>query len=141
MVMAVTGVFIGGPANMISAAITTDLGRQEVLATNDRALSTVTGVIDGTGSLGAAVGQVLIPVIEKRWNNWRFVFYFFVLMVGQLPFFLIMKIIFLCALSNFQTFITCCCIFLLFVRECKLFVNKVKSRYLAHRQQRYDTMQ
>ena len=85
--MGVTGVFIGGPANMISAAITTDLGRQEVLATNDRALSTVTGVIDGTGSLGAAVGQVLIPVIEKRWNNWRFVFYFFVLMVGQLPFF------------------------------------------------------
>jgi OPA family glycerol-3-phosphate transporter-like MFS transporter 3 len=81
VVMTVTGVFIGGPANMISAAITADLGRQEVLAASDQALSTVTGIVDGTGSFGAAIGQVLIPVIQKEWNDWRFVFYFFVLMV------------------------------------------------------------
>ncbi|UJR25073.1 hypothetical protein I4U23_006433 [Adineta vaga] len=79
-IMTVTGVFIGGPANMISAAITADLGRQEVLAASDQALSTVTGIVDGTGSFGAAIGQVLIPVIQKQWNDWRFVFYFFVLM-------------------------------------------------------------
>ena len=79
--MTITGLFIGGPANMISAAITADLGRQEVLAASDQALSTVTGIVDGTGSFGAAIGQVLIPVIQKAWNDWRFVFYFFVLMV------------------------------------------------------------
>ena len=79
--MTITGVFIGGPANMISAAITADLGRQEILAASDQALSTVTGIVDGTGSFGAASGQVLIPVIQKHWNDWRFVFYFFVLMV------------------------------------------------------------
>ena len=79
--MGITGVFIGGPANMISAAITADLGRQEVLASSDRALSTVTGIVDGTGSFGAAIGQVLIPVIQKEWDDWRYVFYFFVLMV------------------------------------------------------------
>jgi OPA family glycerol-3-phosphate transporter-like MFS transporter 3 len=78
--MTITGVFIGGPANMISAAITTDLGRQEVLAASDQALSTVTGIVDGTGSFGAAIGQVLIPVIQKA-LDWHFVFYFFVLMV------------------------------------------------------------
>ena len=33
--MTITGTFIGGPANMISAAITADLGRQEALAAND----------------------------------------------------------------------------------------------------------
>ncbi|CAF3355270.1 unnamed protein product [Rotaria sp. Silwood1] len=117
-VMAVTGVFIGGPANMISAAITADLGRQEVLAANDQALSTVTGIVDGTGSFGAAIGQVLIPVIEKRWHDWRFVFYFFVLM----------------------TFVTCCCVLPLFIRECKLVINKIKTRYSANRQQNYDTI-
>ncbi|CAF1225994.1 unnamed protein product [Rotaria sordida] len=95
VVMTVTGVFIGGPANMISAAITADLGRQEILAASDQALSTVTGIVDGTGSFGAAIGQVLIPLIEKRWKDWRFVFYFFVLM----------------------TFVTCCCILPLFIRE------------------------
>lgn len=82
-VMTITGAFIGGPANMISAAITADLGRQEVLAASDQALSTVTGIVDGTGSFGAAIGQVLIPVIQKGFDDWRFVFYFFILMVKQ----------------------------------------------------------
>lgn len=79
--MTVTGAFIGGPANMISAAITADLGRQEALAASDQALSTVTGIVDGTGSLGAATGQILIPIIQKAWSDWRFVFYFFIVMV------------------------------------------------------------
>ena len=83
--MTITGAFIGGPANMISAAITADLGRQEVLAASDQALSTVTGIVDGTGSFGAAIGQVLIPIIQKHFD-WRFVFYFFILMVNFLIF-------------------------------------------------------
>lgn len=81
--MTVTGAFIGGPANMISAAITADLGRQEILADNDQALSTVTGIVDGTGSFGAAIGQILIPVIQKSFD-WSFVFYFFIIMVSFL---------------------------------------------------------
>lgn len=79
--MTITGALIGGPANMISAAITADLGRQEVLAASDQALSTVTGIVDGTGSFGAAIGQILIPIIEKAWTDWRFIFYFFIIMV------------------------------------------------------------
>lgn len=66
---------------MISAAITADLGRQEVLAGSDQALSTVTGIVDGTGSFGVAIGQILIPIIQKAWSDWRFVFYFFIIMV------------------------------------------------------------
>lgn len=81
--MAVTGTFIGGPANMISAAITADLGRQEILAASDQALSTVTGIVDGTGSFGAAIGQILIPIIQKH-ASWQFVFYFFIIMVRLL---------------------------------------------------------
>jgi len=83
-VMTITGLFIGGPANMISAAITADLGRQDALAGNDQALATVTGIVDGTGSFGAAIGQILIPVIEGA-GDWRFVFFTFLLLWHLLP--------------------------------------------------------
>lgn len=43
---------------MISSAISADLGRQEALRGSQEALATVTGIVDGTGSIGAAGGQV-----------------------------------------------------------------------------------
>ncbi|XP_032498905.1 sugar phosphate exchanger 3 isoform X3 [Phocoena sinus] len=58
LLMAVTGFFIGGPSNMISSAISADLGRQELIQGSTEALATVTGIVDGTGSIGAAVGQM-----------------------------------------------------------------------------------
>uniref|UniRef100_A0A3B4XB26 Sugar phosphate exchanger 3 n=1 Tax=Seriola lalandi dorsalis TaxID=1841481 RepID=A0A3B4XB26_SERLL len=62
VLLAVTGFFIGGPSNMISSAISADLGRQEALRGSQEALATVTGIVDGTGSIGAAGGQhELIP--------------------------------------------------------------------------------
>ncbi|KAK7101363.1 sugar phosphate exchanger 3-like [Littorina saxatilis] len=74
------GGLIGGVANLISAAISADLGRQKALKGNSEALSTVTGIIDGTGSLGAAVGQVAVPNIQVRYG-WRNVFYLFMVSV------------------------------------------------------------
>ena len=56
--LALTGFFIGGPSNMISSAISADLGRQDALRGSQEALATVTGIVDGTGSIGAAGGQV-----------------------------------------------------------------------------------
>lgn len=53
-----SGFLIGGPSNMISSAISADLGRQEALQGSQEALATVTGIVDGTGSIGAAGGQV-----------------------------------------------------------------------------------
>lgn len=44
---------------MISSAISADLGRQEALQNSQEALATVTGIVDGTGSFGAAAGQVM----------------------------------------------------------------------------------
>ncbi|KAL2102449.1 hypothetical protein ACEWY4_001617 [Coilia grayii] len=79
--LATTGFFIGGPSNMISSAISADLGRQEALQGQQEALATVTGIVDGTGSIGAAAGQYLVSVIESNWN-WISVFYFFVVMTG-----------------------------------------------------------
>ncbi|XP_077450469.1 sugar phosphate exchanger 3 isoform X2 [Stigmatopora argus] len=55
--LALTGFFIGGPSNMISSAISADLGRQDAIQGSREALATVTGIVDGTGSIGAAGGQ------------------------------------------------------------------------------------
>ncbi len=77
--MTLTGFMIGGPANLISSAISADLGKQDALKGNLAALATVTGIVDGTGSVGAAIGQYLVPVIDKGFN-WHMVFYFLILM-------------------------------------------------------------
>jgi OPA family glycerol-3-phosphate transporter-like MFS transporter 3 len=59
----ITGFLLGGPANMISSAIAADLGG--AVKGEGRALATVTGIIDGTGSLGAALGQYLVFVLSN----------------------------------------------------------------------------
>ncbi|KAJ0057392.1 hypothetical protein NL108_006087, partial [Boleophthalmus pectinirostris] len=79
VLLATTGFFTGGPSNMISSAISADLGRQDALRGSQEALATVTGIVDGTGSIGAAVGQYLVSLIESK-LGWMHVFYFFVIM-------------------------------------------------------------
>uniref|UniRef100_A0A672H6Q6 Sugar phosphate exchanger 3 n=1 Tax=Salarias fasciatus TaxID=181472 RepID=A0A672H6Q6_SALFA len=81
VLLATTGFFIGGPSNMISSAISADLGRQEALRGSQEALATVTGIVDGTGSIGAAGGQYLVSLIESK-LGWMSVFYFFIVMTG-----------------------------------------------------------
>lgn len=56
IVMFLLGFFISGLNNMISSACSADLGKQEALKGNAKAISTVTGIIDGTGTLGSAAG-------------------------------------------------------------------------------------
>lgn len=80
--MTIVGFFIGGAANIISAAITADLGKQGPIQGNAEGLATVTGIVDGTGSVGAAVGQLLVPAIQNAFN-WFYVFYFFIVLVSS----------------------------------------------------------
>uniref|UniRef100_A0A8R1IQV7 Major facilitator superfamily (MFS) profile domain-containing protein n=1 Tax=Caenorhabditis japonica TaxID=281687 RepID=A0A8R1IQV7_CAEJA len=76
------GFFVGGPINMIASSIVADLGKSEKIKDNAEALSTVTGIIDGSGSVGSAIGQFMIPVIQHRFG-WNSVFYGFMAMVGN----------------------------------------------------------
>ncbi|KAL7982302.1 hypothetical protein Chor_009900 [Crotalus horridus] len=69
VIMAITGFFIGGPSNMISSAISADLGHQEAIKGSSEALATVTGIVDGTGSIGAATSLTVVfimPLIVKE---------------------------------------------------------------------------
>ncbi|KAM6970062.1 glucose-6-phosphate exchanger SLC37A2 [Aplochiton taeniatus] len=64
------GGLVNGPYALITTAVSADLGTHESLRGNSRALSTVTAIIDGTGSIGAALGPLLAGVIAPSgWNN------------------------------------------------------------------------
>lgn len=77
--MWLTGFFIGGPANVISATVMADLGAHKDITGNKDAFAVVTGIVDGTGSFGAAIGQILVPLIHEN-MNWDWTFYFFMLL-------------------------------------------------------------
>nr|CAB3266253.1 sugar phosphate exchanger 2 [Phallusia mammillata] len=69
----ITGAFVNGPYALITTAVSADLGTHQVLQGNAKALSTVTAIIDGTGSIGAAIGPFLTGLILP--TGWRNVFY------------------------------------------------------------------
>ena len=79
--MTIVGLFIGGASNIIAGTISADLGRQDAIQGNSEALATVTGIVDGTGSIGAALGQIFVPLIQSHFN-WFYVFYFFIACVS-----------------------------------------------------------
>ncbi|CAI5453761.1 unnamed protein product [Caenorhabditis angaria] len=79
LVMTSVGFTVSGPYNLIVGSISIDLGSQPALAGNTQAMSTVSGLLDGTGSAGSAIGQVLIPVIQED-LGWKAVFYVFMVL-------------------------------------------------------------
>lgn len=68
----ITGMFVNGPYALITTAVSADLGTHSSLKGNSRALATVTAIIDGTGSVGAAIGPLLTGYISAR--SWSAVF-------------------------------------------------------------------
>ncbi|NXX41416.1 G6PT3 protein, partial [Tricholaema leucomelas] len=68
--LVVCGALVNGPYALITTAVSADLGTHESLKGNAKALSTVTAIIDGTGSIGAALGPLLAGLISPTgWNN------------------------------------------------------------------------
>lgn len=70
--MFITGMFVNGPYALITTAVSADLGTHSSLNGNSRALATVTAIIDGTGSVGAAIGPLLTGYISTE--SWSAVF-------------------------------------------------------------------
>ena len=89
----VVGFLVNGPYALITTAVSADLGTHPDLCGSSRALATVTGIIDGTGSIGrccflipsrentathfsltgAAVGPLLAGYLSGL--GWEYVFY------------------------------------------------------------------
>ncbi|WJX94781.1 hypothetical protein P8452_76167 [Trifolium repens] len=75
--MIVSGLFVNGPYSLITTAVSADLGTHSSLKGDSRALATVTAIIDGTGSVGAAIGPLLTGFLSTR--GWDEVFMMLVL--------------------------------------------------------------
>ncbi|KAJ6942874.1 glycerol-3-phosphate transporter 4 [Populus alba x Populus x berolinensis] len=70
VLMMIAGLFINGPYALITTAVSADLGTHSSLRGDSRALATVTAIIDGTGSIGAALGPLLTGFLStKGWNT------------------------------------------------------------------------
>ncbi len=55
----IVGLLVNGPYALITTAVSAELGTHPSLEGSSKALATVTSVIDGTGSIGAAIGPFL----------------------------------------------------------------------------------
>uniref|UniRef100_A0A673T5X4 Solute carrier family 37 member 1 n=1 Tax=Suricata suricatta TaxID=37032 RepID=A0A673T5X4_SURSU len=74
-----SGALVSGPYALITTAVSADLGTHKSLKGNSHALATVTAIIDGTGSVGAALGPLLAGLLSPSgWNN-----VFYMLMVAD----------------------------------------------------------
>lgn len=69
----VCGGLVNGPYSLITTAVSADLGTHKSLKGNAKALSTVTAIIDGTGSVGAALGPLMAGLLSA--GGWDRVFY------------------------------------------------------------------
>lgn len=63
--MMVAGFFVNGPYALITTAVSADLGSSSTVGGNEKALATVTAIIDGMGSIGAALGPMLTGYISE----------------------------------------------------------------------------
>eukprot|EP00795_Rhopilema_esculentum_P016289 gene16289-7674_t len=70
-VMIVAGIFVNGPYALITTAVSATLGNHQSLKGSTKAMATVTAIIDGTGSFGAATGPLLAGLI----HGWDSIFY------------------------------------------------------------------
>ena len=82
LLLAFMGCLVGGPNNIITSAVAADLADDPSIKGNNKALGTVTGIINGSGSVTAALGQLAIPVLYgmgiKDGVGYKYVWYFLI---------------------------------------------------------------
>ena len=69
ILLTLIGVCVNGAAHIVSSVVSADLGQQDIIRGCREALATVTGIIDGTGTMGAAVGQVGHKICPSKFGD------------------------------------------------------------------------
>lgn len=82
LLLAFMGCLVGGPNNIITSAVAADLADDPSIKGSKSAIGTVTGIINGSGSVTAAFGQLAIPVLYHMGLadnvGYRYVWYFLI---------------------------------------------------------------
>lgn len=91
----ICGALVNGPYALITTAVSAELGTHKSIKSNSKALSTVTAIIDGFGSIGAAVGPLIAGVVSEY--SWSYVF--FIMMLAD---FLALMSLFRTAMKEFK---------------------------------------
>lgn len=73
------GLLVNGPYALITTAVSAELGVHPSLMGSSKALATVTSIIDGTGSIGAAIGPFLAGALQAYGLD----YVFYMLMVSD----------------------------------------------------------
>ena len=79
ILLGIMGCLVGGPNNIITSAVAADLSEHPTIRGNARALGTVTGIINGSGSIIAALGLLMIGPLQQKYG-WSAVWF---LLVGN----------------------------------------------------------
>lgn len=67
LIQIVIGIMINGPYCLITTSVSADLGNR---VPSKDAMATISAIIDGTGSMGAAVGPLIAGLVaDSGWNN------------------------------------------------------------------------
>ncbi len=69
------GILIGGPNNILTSAVAADLSEHPSIKGNSKSLGTITGIINGSGSITAALGLLVVGPMTKKFG-WSSVWYF-----------------------------------------------------------------
>jgi len=73
--LASMGILIGGPNNIVTSAVAADLAEHPSVKGSKSSLGTVVGLINGSGSFVAAMGQMCVPYITDA-LGWSALWYF-----------------------------------------------------------------
>lgn len=66
----IMGILVGGPNNIITSAVAADLASHPSVRGSNKSLGTVTGLINGTGSVTAAIGLNFIGPLASKYGQW-----------------------------------------------------------------------
>ena len=77
VLLGLMGILVGGPNNIITSAVAADLAEHPSIKGNSKALGTVTGIINGSGSITAALGLMVIGPLQLKYG-WGAVWYFLI---------------------------------------------------------------
>ena len=62
------GILVGGPNNIITSAVAADLASHPSVRGNNKSLGTVTGLINGTGSITASIGLLAVGPLQEQFG-------------------------------------------------------------------------